>query len=250
MELGTNNLPFLTNYCFPGDSDPLNWGLVSAGSGITPPPFLEWSEQNPNGPGSTPNTARDRRFLQSAGPFNLEPGALNNITLGVVYGKAISSDPFQSVELVRKADDKAQALFDNCFRILNGPDSPEMTIQELDKELILYLNKTESIEAYEEIDPVVLSYGYTPEESKYKFQGYLIYQLKDGSVDASKLSDPSLARLIGQCDITDNITKIVNYNFDEDLLASVPELMVDGQNNGIFHSFKVTTDAFAQGDVN
>ena len=238
-----------TNYCFPGDSDPLNWGLVSAGSGITPPPFLEWSEQNPNGPGSTPNTARDRRFLQSAGPFNLEPGALNNITLGVVYGKAISSDPFQSVELVRKADDKAQALFDNCFRILNGPDSPEMTIQELDKELILYLNKTESIEAYEEIDPVVLSYGYTPEESKYKFQGYLIYQLKDGSVDASKLSDPSLARLIGQCDITDNITKIVNYNFDEDLLASVPELMVDGQNNGIFHSFKVTTDAFAQGDV-
>ena len=95
----------------------------------------------------------------------MEPGALNNITIGVVYAKAISTDPFQSVELVRKADDKAQALFDNCFRILNGPDSPEMSIQELDKELILYLNKTETIEAYEEVDPVILSYGYPPEDA-------------------------------------------------------------------------------------
>ena len=32
-------------------------------------------------------------------------------------------------------------------------------------------------------------------------------------------------------------------------MASVPELMVDGENEGIRHSFKVTTDAFAQGDV-
>ena len=63
--------------------------------------------------------------------------ALNNTTTGVVYARAQSPDPFQSVELVRKADDKAQALYDNCFRILNGPDSPEMSIQELDKELIL-----------------------------------------------------------------------------------------------------------------
>ena len=126
-----------TNYCFPGDSDPLNWGTVSAGSGVSPPPFADWAEQSPTGPGSTGNTPGDRRFVQSAGPFTLEPGALNNITIGVVYAKAISTDPFQSVELVRKADDKAQALFDNCFRILNGPDSPEMAIQELDKELIL-----------------------------------------------------------------------------------------------------------------
>ena len=38
----------------------------------------------------------------------------------------------------------------------------------LDKELILYLNKTETIEAYEEVDPVILSV-ISSEEAKYEF---------------------------------------------------------------------------------
>ena len=135
-----------TDYCFPGDSDPLHWGT----SGVVT--NFEWSEQFP-APGISANVVGDRRFVQSAGPFVLEPGALNNITFGVVYGRAFDGDPFSSVLEVRKADDKAQALFDNCFRILNGPDSPEMSIQELDKELILYLNKTDKVESYEEVDP-------------------------------------------------------------------------------------------------
>jgi len=243
-----NATSILTNYCFPGDSDPLNWGTVSAGGGSSVP-FDYWSEQYPSGVGSAPNPQGDRRFVQAAGPFVLEPGALNNITTGVVYARAQSPDPFQSVELVRKADDKAQALFDNCFRILNGPDSPEMSIQELDKELILYLNKTAQVESYEEVDPIILSYGYSEEEAKYRFQGYQIYQVRDGSVDPSMLSDPSQARLIAQCDINDGISQVINFNFDEDLLAAVPTEMVNGSDDGISHSFQVLNDAFAQGDV-
>ena len=243
-----NATSILTNYCFPGDSDPLNWATVSAGGGSTVP-FSFWSEQLPTGQGSTPNPQGDRRFVQAAGPFVLEPGALNNITTGVVYGRAQSPDPFQSVELVRKADDKAQALFDNCFRILNGPDSPEMSIQELDKELILYLNKTATVEAYEEVDPIILSYGYGEEEAKYRFQGYQLYQVVDQSIGPSLLSDPSSARLIAQCDIKDGISQIINFAFDDDLLASVPTEMVNGSDEGIQHSFQVLSDAFAQGDV-
>jgi len=231
-----------TDYCFPGDSDPLHW----ATSGVVT--NFEWSEQNP-APGVSANVVGDRRFVQAAGPFVLEPGALNNITFGVVYGRAFDGDPFSSVLQVRKADDKAQALFDNCFRILNGPDSPEMTIQELDKELILYLNKTSTIESYEEVDPIILSYGVSEDSAKYKFQGYQIYQVKDGSVGPSSLNDPNSARLIAQCDIKDGVSQLVNFNFDEDLLAPVPTEMVNGNDNGIQHSFQVVNDAFAQGDV-
>ena len=231
-----------TDYCFPGDSDPYHWGT----SGVVT--NFEWSEQHP-APGLSSNVVGDRRFVQSAGPFILEPGALNNITFGVVYGRAFDGDPFSSVIEVRKADDKAQALFDNCFRILNGPDSTEMSIQELDKELILYLNKTSQVESYEEVDPIILSYGYSEEEAKYRFQGYQIYQVRDGSVDPSMLTDPNQARLIAQCDVKDGVSQIINFNFDKDLLAPVPTLMVNGSDEGISHSFQVLNDAFAQGDV-
>ena len=239
----TGSLPNVSaDYCFPGDSDPLHWGTLGVVTNF------EWSEQFP-APGVSSNVVGDRRFVQSAGPFVLEPGALNNITTGVVYAKAQSPDPFQSVELVRKADDKAQALFDNCFRILNGPDSPELSIQELDKELILYLNKTDQVESYEEIDPNILIYVSDVEDAKYRFQGYQVYQVKDGSVDPSLLTDPNQARLISQCDIKDGVSQLINFNFDDDLLAAIPTSMVNGSDDGIKHSFQVLNDAFAQGDV-
>jgi hypothetical protein len=140
-------------------------------------------------------------------------------------------------------------LFDNCFRILNGPDSPEMAIQELDQELILYLNKTESVEAYEELDPIIVSYGISEDSAKYVFEGYQIYQVADASVDPSELNDVDRARLIAQCDITNGVNQLINYPFDDDLGAGVPTEMVNGNDEGIKHSFKVTQDAFAQGDL-
>ena len=201
----------------------------------------------------TPNPVGDRRFVQAAGPFELRPGALNNITFGVVYGRANSGDPFESVDVVRRADDKAQALFDNCFRILNGPDSPEMVIQELDKELILHLNKTIDVEAYEEVDPIIAALDTCDPipcwDDKYRFQGYQLYQVADGSVDPSELQDVDRARLIAQCDVKDGVTQLVNFDFDDAIQAAVPTEMVNGADEGIRHSFQVTNDAFAQGDV-
>ena len=36
------------------------------------------------------------------------------------------------------------------------------------------------------------------------------------------LDDPNQARLIAQCDIKDGVGQLINFNFDEDLLAPVP----------------------------
>ena len=107
------------DFMFPGDSDPLNWGT----RGIEP--GFVWTEQTAGNPPG------DRRFLQSAGPFTLTPGAVNDITVGVAWAQAASGAAAESVEKLLEADDKAQALFDNCFRVLNGPDAPEVSIQEL-----------------------------------------------------------------------------------------------------------------------
>jgi hypothetical protein len=239
----------LSGYMFPGDSDPCGWGTNGN-------PQVEWTEQ------SAGNVPFDRRFMQSAGPFTLEPGAVNDITVGVVWARANdASDPFESVEKVRVVDDKAQALFDNCFVLIDGPDAPELGIIELDKELILTLTNPPSSnnagEDYAQVDPFIVSPdGVNPPwDNIFRFEGYQIFQLKDASVSSSELNNPDVSRLVAQCDIqnidpltNEPIAQLVNFTFSEELNASIPVEMVNGSNNGLKHSFKITQDQFASGN--
>jgi hypothetical protein len=249
----TNPNALRADFMFPGDTDPLHWGT----GGVDPNYATAggWTEENEGNPAS------DRRFLQSAGPFTLDPGEFNNITVGAVYARATSGGPFASVNSVFVADDKAQALFENCFRLLSGPDAPDLTVQELDRTLIFYLRNTNALsnnlgEAYFEIDPTIPEFDTegNPYDRTYNFQGYQVYQLRDSEVSAGDLEDAALARLLFQVDIEDfdesgePIGQIINYEFDEQIGLSVPREKVNGQNEGISHSFEVTDDLFAQGD--
>ncbi|MCA1763205.1 MAG: T9SS C-terminal target domain-containing protein [Cryomorphaceae bacterium] len=242
------------DFMFPGDSDPLNWGT----GGIDPNYGIAggWTEENEGNPPA------DRRFMQSAGPFTLDPGEFNNITVGAVYARAQTGGPFASVGALFQADDKAQALFENCFRLLDGPDAPDLTAQELDKEAILYIRNTSPLsnnqgEQYVELDPTIppTDLDGTPNDRFYRFQGYQIYQLRDAEVSVGDIQDPERSRLVFQCDIRDfeengdPIAQIVNYEFDESIGLPVPTEKVNGANRGITHSFQVTEDQFASGDT-
>jgi len=240
------------NFMFPGDTDPCYWGT----NGLAPNGLPYWTEETAN------NQSEDRRFMQSAGPFTLEPGAVNYITVGIPWARATSGGPFASVELLRLVDDKCQALFDNCFKVVDGPDAPELTIQELDKELVLYLTNppisNNYKERYEERDPNIVSpidlVGADRYDSTYNFEGYQIFQIKDASVSVSDIHDPDKARLVAQCDVKNNdkwgnpVDNLVNYYLDENSGGNMPVLEVQGSNTGIVHSFKITNDEFATGD--
>jgi hypothetical protein len=236
-----NPNPVRTFYMYPWSTDPVGWGTNCV-------PQTDWRETAP-----TP-AQPDRRFAQSAGPFTLEPGAYNNITLGVVYARAAQGGAAASVEVLRVADDKAQALFDNCFKILDGPDAPDLTIRELDRELILYLTNpagsNNESEQYTELDPIIPEEDVNgnPYDRFYRFQGYKVYQLKDATVSVADLEDPSLARLVYQGDVRDGIGQIVNFEFNQNLNLTVPRELVNGADTGIVHSIRITKDAFAQGD--
>lgn len=230
------------DFTFPGDSDGFNWGT----RGLAQAPWDEASAGNAKG---------DRRFLQSAGPFTLEPGAINNITVGVVWARAANGDNLSSVEALKIADQKAQALFQSCFQLIDGPHAPSLTIQEMDKELILYISNpigsNNRFEDYEEEDPFIIlpdSISATADVN-YRFQGYQIFQVKDETVGPSDLENPDLARLAFQVDKKDNIAQLINYELDESIGVAVAKEKVDGTNQGITHSFKVTRDLFAQGNA-
>ncbi|MDR0969662.1 MAG: T9SS type A sorting domain-containing protein [Lentimicrobiaceae bacterium] len=246
------------DFMFPGNTDPCNWGTGgnAPGSGWLQN-GMYWTEETGNV--GSPNPPEDRRFMQSAGPFTLEPGAVNYITVGIPWARATSGTAWASVELLRTIDDKAQALFDNCFKVIDGPSAPDLTIQEFDRGVIFYISNSPSSnnykESYVEYDPNITqphpldTNGTIRSDSLYRFEGYQIFQLRDNTVGIDDIYDGNKARLVAQFDLKNGVGKLVNFNYDASIDANIPVIEVDGADDGIRHSFVLTQDAFAEGDV-
>jgi hypothetical protein len=213
----------------------------------------------------SPNNLADKRGLHTAGPFSLAPGALNFITTGTVWARNFTgSDLFASVNDVIVADDKAQNLFDNCFQVLDGPNAPRLNIVELDQELIINFQNafTPAIIGYEQIDPLIppiveLTKSETidstgnPNYFKYVFEGFQVFQVANRDVSVDNLYDPAQSRLIFQSDLKNDVAQLVNYAESPDLLGNplTPmDMTLEANNNGIQLSYRVTEDAFAEGD--
>lgn len=235
VDNGQNGFPAtapgpVTNYMYPGDAGwcgnvPSGWSEVSAGN----QPF-------------------DRRFLQSAGPFTLQPGAVNDIITGVLWARESGNANLGSVCQLIQADSVAQLLFNNCFRQLEGPENPDVSIAEYDRELVInwgYNNPASNNyqETYRESDPLFVGVA----DNTFEFEGYMVFQLKDNTVSASELFDTDRARLVAQCDVQNDISTIINREAGN--LGGIPiivdEIMVQGADDGIFHSVQVKEDLFS-----
>lgn len=246
------NDAIVADFMFPGNSDVWGWGTRTNG-------HEDYGKTNVWSETTAGNAPGDRRFMQSAGPFTLKPGAINYITVGIPFAQATNGDQNYSVEILRSVDDKCQALFDNCFNVLEGPDAPRIVVQELDREIILYLtnedgnNVNEAFKAMDESIQREDAYG-VEYDRYYRFEGYQIFQLKDESVSIADIYDNSKARLVAQCDIENYdslqnnkpIGQLINYTTDESTGLFNSQVMVDGANAGIRHTFKVTEDKFAE----
>ncbi|MDT8309735.1 MAG: hypothetical protein RQ866_09400, partial [Bacteroidales bacterium] len=182
----------------------------------------------------------------------------NYITVGIPWARATTGGAFASVELLRVIDDKCQRLFENCFAIVEGPDAPDLIAQEMDKEVILYMvnrkNNPNYNEDYSIIDPSIVFADTIPSaergDSTYTFEGYQIFQVRDDQVSITDVDnrDADKVRLVAQCDIKNDISRIINYEYDGYLGLYVPTEKVNGANEGLFHSVKITEDQFASGD--
>ncbi len=230
------------DFMFPGITDICDWGT----GGNPPNGPKEWTEVTAG------NNPSDRRFMQSAGPFKLEPGACNYITVGIPWARSISGTAEESVRLLQQVDDKAQSLFDNCFAVLNGPNAPDISIEELPNSVIIYLSNRKwndlgnnFNEKYAEVDPTIRS-----TDSLYRFEGYQVYQLKDATVSAADLDDNNKARIVAQCDVQNGVGKLVNWNYDQNIGGNSGQVMVTGEDKGIRHSFVLTTDMFPTSENN
>lgn len=260
------------DFMYPDDSDPLHWGT----NGVVPDAEYhpdDWTEVT----ASANNQPGDRRFMQSAGPFTLKPGAVNYITVGIPFAQAPSGSAWTSVGILREIDDVCQSLFENCFKVLDGPEAPTLVVQELNNEVILYItyentNSNNYNERYHEEDASILK-SYPEPQRYYDFEGYQIYQLVDANASIADINDENKARLVAQCDVEnyypiknyagydsiDPVTgefvtdpnlpigTLVNYTSNSATNLLTGRIMVTGANKGIQHVFRITTDQFASG---
>ena len=198
----------------------------------------------------------DRRTLQASGPFTLQPGAVNELIIGVVWVPDITY-PAPSLQRLQQADDLAQDLFDNCFDRCDGPDAPDVDIVELDREVILLLSNPRSSNNFMEqyTEPGL---GIPPgADSLYRFEGYRIFQLSGPTVTLTPedIADPNRVREIATFDVKNGVTELFNWRPipesdqpDGIQPILVPSLVADGNDTGIRHSLRITEDAFADGD--
>ncbi len=228
----------VTNYVFPDEPNEVDgWSMAQEGIGFG-----------------------DRRTVQASGPFRLDPGAVNELIIGVPWVPDIDH-PEPDISKLLFADGLAQSLFDNCFDITDGPDAPDLCAIELDRELIFTLTNEPSSnnvnETYEEED---LQAPEGVDNDLYRFQGYKVYQLAGPEVTVGELDDPSQAELVYQVDIKDGISEVYNWTSqpNPDPNAGVgtspiniwtPTLEVEGNDAGVRHTFRITEDRFATDDT-
>lgn len=263
----TNGEPFTNDFVGPGiqskgyGSGPIT-KFVFPGDPAKP---NEWSECSSN------NNPFDRRFIHSSGPFRLDPGVENSVTIGAIWVSDAGGCPNTSFNKIRVADDLAQALFDRNFETLEGPEAPNLTVREMDRKLVFYLTNPENSNNYRELYGRDTAAKYRVNalttkprargvvaDSLYKFEGYRVFQMRNGSLQPSDIYNENgeinteNAREIFQCDIKNGITRIINYERNTDVSDSTwrPMVKVIGRDSGIAHSFEVTIDQFASGTDN
>ncbi len=220
------------NYAFTGDPDnQVDWSMCSASLG-----------------------RMDPRTVQATGPFRLDPGAINELIIGVVW---VPDQVYPCPELseLRAADELAQALFNNCFILPNGPDAPDLDWIELDRELIMVLSNDpdpkKSNNAFELYSERGLEIPERTLDSNYLFEGYLVYQLLNGNVTIGELEDITRARLVFQVDKRNGISKLYNWTTikgPHNTNVWVPVEQIAGADAGIRHTFRITEDQFSSGD--
>lgn len=222
-----------TKYCYYGD------------------PFKssEWSMCSANQPKS-----RDLRWVQNSGPFDMISGTAETITIGLVFvrppkGSQTGCKPKMSD--IQDADDKAQRLFEFQFESIPGPDAPDLSIIESSNRLEFELsNPLGSNNFGENYNFKNLNIESNVDDSTYKFEGYLIYQIYNESAvkSANDLKDNSKAKLLMVMDKKNRVEgKIVNLK--ESVSANGTTIVnivdeIDLPNSGIQKSFVVDKDLF------
>jgi len=160
------------------------------------------------------NPPADIRMLTGSGPFTLAAGDTQEIVLGCIIGQG--SDRFGSVEVLRFYDRSAQLAYDLGFGVPSPPPAPEITVAELDKEVLVTWKK--NAEDF---------------ESSYQFEGYNVY-VGDSPAGPWKR--------LATYDLVNEISVVLDPAYDEESGQILEKPSAYGNNMGTKYRYVFTKD--------
>ena len=185
-----------------------------------------WIEQGGGG---------DRRFLMTAGPFDMFP----NDTQDVVAGNLIAagSDNLTATQALKDADILVQLAYDLNFKLAPPPPAPRVEVASIDNGIVLSWAKDEAnadlIENFWNVDPIAAK---KKVDSIFNFEGYVVYQFANVSG-----ANP---RIIGIYDKVNNIKAILDSVFDSSIGSYVWRNVKVGNDNGLIRYLRLTKDVY------
>lgn len=159
------------------------------------------------------------KLLISSGPFQFAAGDTQEVICAFILAQG--SDRIGSIKLLRNYDDIIEQAYRHNFKIHGPPPQPVISYSELPNEIILDWANNDSTEKYS--------------FSKYKFQGYNIYQ---GQTDKGPW------KRILTYDIKDGIRDIYDWIIDPEtgLKSWIP--IIYGTDSGLKRNVKIDKDYF------
>ncbi len=181
------------------------------------------------------------RIIMSVGPMYFNPSESKTLTFAYSYHH-FSPLPCPDLTYLRANNLSVFNQLIDCIDLPSRPDCPELVGLPNNQEINFVINPDNKIgiEDFNEATYEILS----DKDNIFRFEGYQVYQLLDESVNISDLKNENYARLIFQTDVKNNVSEIVNWQYDLISNKYVPIIEVKGENLGLKKSFKFEKDAF------
>ncbi len=177
-----------------------------------------WLDSNP----------ADRRFMLSAGPFEMQPGDEQEIVVGIIVAQG--SERLSSITLLKIYDKEAQSAYDVNFDLPQPPPRPVSHVREYDGEIDIYWEpyREEQIEISDRLG------------ERYEFEGYNVWQ---GSSPAGPWQK------IATFDAESQFSSIYSDVVNADVGVIERRLTQSGNDNGLQWNIRLDTDRIVGGPL-
>ncbi len=168
----------------------------------------------------------DRRLCMTAGPFTMAVGDTQEVVVATLVAQA--SDNLRSVSLLKYYDQIVQAAYNDNFDLAPPPARPNVTVAELNGQIVLDWGDVASSAATESQD-----------FKGFKFEGYNVYQLKSNSFSAAN------AARLATYDLDNGLGYIYDLIYDDATGVNVVKPVQFGTNTGITRQYITSSDGFS-----